>query len=200
MALPHGAPRAGLWVRCSARQGRCARIGVLIALVLTSTASTVGATSSDVDLEAARRFDGFRLYWAGERFRRVPVTDISWFRAFGRRWWSFIYGDCEPPAGEGGCAPPFEIQDWSACVRYLDVYPGNPEAFPFRGAKAAWIPTAGSFEVYTGRTTVVIFANSRRTAKRVGRGLRGIRATEVPERLPRPARGSLHGDLRCQRR
>jgi hypothetical protein len=149
------------------------------------------------DAEPARRFDRFKLYYVGESYGDWPITHVSKLRAFDRPWWSFVYGECTPPP-DGGCLPPLEIQDWSACVRFLARYPGHLESFPFRGAKAAWVPSAGSFEVYTGRTTVVIFADDHR--RQVGRALLNVRADMLPNHLKPPAPGAIRGHLRCQRK
>jgi hypothetical protein len=37
---------------------------------------------------------------------------------------TFIYGTCDPSGGEGGCAPPLEVQVWSACARNPSMYGG----------------------------------------------------------------------------
>ena len=39
------------------------------------------------------------------------------------------YGTCTPPAGDGGCAPPLQIQTWDACRRNLGAYDrqGRPD-------------------------------------------------------------------------
>lgn len=166
--------------------------------VLAGCAGWAVAEDYDSDLTPAREFERFRLFYAGERFEGLEVTHVLTSRDWGWKSWAFIYGDCVPPPG-GSCAPPLEVQDWSICVRFPKLYPGHVRTFPFRGAKAAWVPTAGSFEVYTGKTAAVIFADDRHFAKRAGRALLDVRETTIPKRLAPPKRGSLRGHLACQR-
>jgi hypothetical protein len=123
-------------------------------------------------------------------------------RQQGRRriYWTFIYGKCTPPPSEGGCAPPLEVQVWSACVRSVSR---NRHLYEFRGAKA----TGGGgryeispMEIFTGRTTVIVFSDERSLTKTAARELREVHEAQVAPRLPSPARGSLKGELPCQRK
>jgi hypothetical protein len=80
---------------------------VLIAVMvgLLGLALTIAAQTSRPSLAAAKRFDGYRLYYVGRRLRRLPLTTVLQPpESAGGRSWSFIYGDCTPPPG-GACAP-----------------------------------------------------------------------------------------------
>ncbi len=118
--------------------------------------------------------------------------------------WTFIYGDCTPPPTEGGCAPPLEVQVWSACVRsFSSIKFRKRHLYGFRGAKA----TGGGgryeispMEIFTGRTTIVIFGNEKPLIKTAARELREVHQAQAASRLPRPARGSLKERLPCQRK
>ena len=155
-------------------------------LVLTLSGCGDGATPG---LSAAKRFDGFKLYYLGKSFHGLRLTDVS--RGPGRRAWSFIYGSCNPGDGEQpGCAPPLEVQDWSACERHLALHRGRElKPSEFRGAKAI-----GHHEIYTGRTTVVIFGGSDQAA----RALRPVGSKTARPRLKPPVDGALQGRLPCQ--
>lgn len=128
-------------------------------------------------------------------------------RQQGRRriYWSFIYGDCTPPPSEGGCAPPLEVQVWSACVRSVSpVKVRKHRLYEFRGAKA----TGGGdgpyevspMEIFTGRTTIIVFGGDRSLIKTAARALREVHQTQAAPRLSPPARGSLQHKLPCQRK
>ncbi|HXR60234.1 MAG TPA: hypothetical protein VN732_02800 [Solirubrobacterales bacterium] len=181
------------------------RLGFLIVCLGLLFGSALGgsATASHSSLNAARGFDEYRLYYAGAETGafQLNVVDRGETRRKGKRSsiWNFGYGTCTPPPDEGGCNLPVQIQNWSTCIRWAGIYPGKPRLFGFRGAKAAWVPTAGSFEVYTGRTTAVIFAHSRQLAESAAWALRSVRQGESPAKLPPPAKGSLRGNLPCQR-
>jgi hypothetical protein len=151
-------------------------------------------------LTEVKKFDGYHLYYAGIQVVGVPFVDVEkgeWPKDSRLADWTFYYGDCALPEGEGGCSVPLQIQNYSTCRRWADAYPGEPRLFNFRGAKAAWVSSAGSLEIYTGRTTVVIFANRKSIARRAARLMRGVRQAR-PTRLPAPGPGSLEGDLPCQ--
>ncbi len=90
-----------------------------------------------------------RLFWLGQEFDGLSLTEepLDHF---------FIYGDCEPPPGEGGCAPPLEVQNSTTCGRNpvgLDSLPSR--LFKLRGGGlaadyGAWI------DVGTGGRTVTV--------------------------------------------
>lgn len=120
---------------------------------------------------------------------------------------SYIYGDCEPPAGgDGGCAPPLEMQVWRACARtYRDYSAGNRPAL----SSARGVPVANferQIEVYTD-STVIIFANDQGLAQRAVSALRAMPRRGDPSRvsagpqprgdLPQPPPGALENTLRC---
>jgi len=65
----------------------------------------------------------------------------------------YIYGTCEP-SRDSGCAPPLEIQSWSA-----------------RQRKPSRAPDGNTLELRRGDVTVVIFAHSSRLATAARRAL-----------------------------
>jgi hypothetical protein len=176
---------------------RVACLGFLCGLILCSCAAAATSSLSEVE-----KFDAYRVYYPGETVAGVPLEEVEKEDRRGNErltGWSFSYGSCALPEGEGGCSSPLQIQNYNTCRRWADAYPGKPRLFNFRGAKAAWVPTAGSLEIYTGRTTVVIFANHQSIAMLAARLMRNVRQAQ-PSRLPRPAPGSLWGKLTCQRK
>jgi hypothetical protein len=55
-------------------------------------------------------------------------------------------------------------------------------------------------EIFTGRTTIVVFGNERSLIKVAARELREVHRNQAASRLPPPAPGSLEGKLPCQRK
>jgi hypothetical protein len=170
--------------------------GLAFLLVFGQLAIGTAAT-----LGEARSFSAFRVYFTGKAIKDLPLEMVEKEpRHNGGRStaWTFFYGSCVP-TGEGLCSVPLQIQNYSTCRRWADAYPGKPHLFHYRGAEAAWVRTAGSFEIYTGRTTVVIFARSRGIARSAARLLRAMKSSH-PSPLPPPVPGSLWGELPCQRK
>jgi hypothetical protein len=142
----------------------------------------------------------------------------------------YVYGTCnEPPPVDGespGCMPPLEIQTWPACERTLADYefePGVP--YPYeslgmrRGAPAVSFDDGDRVELYTGKSTIVIFGlgdsagaqpNLAETQDAISQlqlepvsdppGSPSPASTELQSEgdLPSPAQGAMSGDLSCQ--
>jgi len=154
-------------------RGSCAAalVGLCALLLLgASVAESGGAVSDPTD-----------LYWLGPYFGGMRVTGNP---ADGR-FATYSYGDCELPEGEGGCSPPAQIQNWSACTRNplrLDVTPY--QVFPLRGGGIAAVYESSAVDVGTGDRTVTVFAYP----ELIGAALREIhlRSQLGPEPLASP--------------
>jgi hypothetical protein len=180
------------------RERACAALVVLFTFAACGESGSGEPEASTVGLDQARSFDDYTLYYLGESYRGLPLTSAGLGPGSGnglRRSWSFIYGDCTPPAGsDGGCAPPLEVQNWSICTRFPALYPGpTPNTSPMHGAET--LPAGGGLDVYTGETTVVIFGRDKPAAVR---SLTRVEDETLPGELPAPAAGSLEGRLSCQ--
>jgi hypothetical protein len=113
---------------------------------------------------------------------------------------SVVYGSCTPASGEG-CVPPLNVQSWPECARDPKTYkpPGRLGASAARlnpseavtVSAAPWIPArsfeAGTrLELYTGETTIVVFAGESRLAAEAGAALATAAATHArPASAPR---------------
>lgn len=116
-----------------------------------------------------------KAHWLGESFEGLPVT----YR-FGT---SVIYGDCD--ASEGGCAPPMEIQAHSICTRH----PLEIDLVPRSIKRVRGVPVIGyseRFEVLTGSTNAVVFANDGAQARRAVDVVRPDGTAQVRPRLASP--------------
>jgi hypothetical protein len=92
-------------------------LGAIAAVLLAVVA---GCSESSDDVEAAKKFDAFPLYWVGERFEQWDLTAIDGLD-YPSEIISFIYGDCTPRGGEQpSCTPPFQIQVSPTCARRSD--------------------------------------------------------------------------------
>lgn len=183
------------------------RRGLLTVLVCLAAAGAVPALAALDDdgqraVEEARESDDFRVFWLGERFRSQELTYAEHGQRRGHAFFSFGYGDCDP-GPDSGCALPYAVQVYPGCTRNLASYDGlEPRRRkPIRGAAVYEFAEGGFFdrlEVYTGRTTVVVWAPTFAKARRVARYLEGINVElGRDDPLGRPARGALRGELRC---
>jgi hypothetical protein len=122
--------------------------------------------------------------------------------------WTSFYGNCELAGTDHpSCAPPLQIQVTSTCWRWASALDRNEKLFGFRGARAYWFPglpleeggvaEVGPLEIFTGRVTAVIFAESKKLSFAAARALRTVRQGH-PAPLPAPVLGSLTGELACQ--
>jgi hypothetical protein len=152
-----------------------------------------GGTRGDFSLAAARAFDEFPLYYAGEGVDGMPLTAV--LRRSGRgHYVSFVYGDCTP-ASDAGCAPPAEVQVWRSADRNVDSYdlstPGSPrlEHTRIRGRPAAFVGD-GALEIYADESTVVVFAASRERLLAIAKALRCVRSA---------THGAANERLECRR-
>lgn len=106
------------------------------------------------DLDAARNFEDFQIFWLGEEFRGIPIrvfyegTDSVFFQ----------YGTCRIVGGNEGCRIPLSVE-------VSDCRPDFREdvaIFSVRGAPAERINER--ITVWTGDSTVVIYAMSDKQA------------------------------------
>ena len=172
------------------------RVGIVLSLGALALLSGCGSTTPAAGLNQARSSNGYPLYYLGTSFHGLPLTSAGLGPGSGtgrQRAWSFIYGSCTASSDQG-CATPLEVQNWSICSRFPAIYPGpTPQTSTAHGAET--LPTGGGLDVYTGHTTVVIFGRDRGAAIR---SLTRVSNGATPQKLPRPAPGSLEGKLHCQ--
>jgi len=122
-----------------------ALIGLSAILLAASVAGPAGAAVSNPT----------DLYWLGPYFAGMRLTSTP----EEHRYSTFVYGDCELPEGEGGCSPPVQIQNWSACARNpLRISFPPYQVFPLRGGGIVSVYEGSRAEVATGDRNVVVFA------------------------------------------
>jgi hypothetical protein len=89
------------------------------------------------ELDPARKFDRFPLYWVGPRFEKWDLNTVDGLD-YPTQIVSFIYGECTPQGeDEPSCTLPFEIQVSPDCVG-----PINWNGRRIRGAPVGTIDSA----------------------------------------------------------
>lgn len=174
----------------------------LAALALAGAGPAGDEPSSTFTLAHARTFREFPLYYAGDRVDGLQLVAVL-RRDDTASFVSFVYGDCTP-SDDAACAPPAEIQAWPACRRNLALYDGSRsrrldlQRTTIRGVPAAFLEDGTQLEIQTGRSTVVVFADSPARALRIADALRSMNGSaSAGALLPRPAPGALDGTLAC---
>jgi hypothetical protein len=121
------------------------RIAFLVALCALVLAAPAGGQESG-------RLSDSAMYWLGPYFAGLRLTDT--------RYQSFVYGECEPPEGEGGCLPPVRVGNATSCTRNPIAANGLARnAFLVRGGGLAVAYGSGAVDVGTGRQTVSVRAS-----------------------------------------
>jgi hypothetical protein len=162
-----------------------------------------GILRNDVspELERARAFRGFSLFWAGDRIGDLLLGDVHTYQSRGpggrATVHSFIYRNCRIAREGSGCAQ-VQLQLWPACaVVPADVDIPSEGRVRIRGVEGVFFAT-GLF-VVTGKTTIQILAAGRAAALRVARSLRGVNVRlGTRDKLPPPATGILRRENRCR--
>ena len=77
--------------------------------------------------------------------------------------------------------------------------------YEFRGAKATgggghYAYEVSPMQIFTGRTTIIVFGSKKALIKAAARELREVHQAQAASRLSPPAPGSLEGQLPCQRK
>jgi hypothetical protein len=159
-------------------------LGAIAAVAAAAGCSWTDGPGADAALEEIRSHPGQGPYFVGEQFEELPLTTI-----LGRSPpLSFIYGDCEPPPGEGSCPAPLEIQVFPIEQRLPGIISSMIACrkVTVRGVRGAFF--GSDLDLYVGDQTVVIFADSRERALRAAEALRPVDADRArTEDLPAPS-------------
>ena len=162
-----------------------------------------GCGGPRADIEAAKKFDRFPLYWVGERFEQWHLNAIEGLD-YPSQIISFIYGDCVPHDGDQpSCTPPFQIQVSPLCAHLRKV--ARAPIWRRRRIRSAPVGTIDSAPVlFTRRAQVKVYRGEGSypglTIKVLG-ALRSI--NRVPPvigptgRIPHPASAVLEGTAAC---
>jgi len=178
------------------------RLAALVAVFTSGFCLCACAAEGEPSLKEVRAFRAYPVYYPGESVAGNDLQEIQGDPAQHEdkreTSWFLLYGRCEDPPGEGGCPPPLQVHNYSTCTRWASLRSSG--LFDLRGAKAARTMRGGGagLEIFTGRTTVTIGAESKRVLDAAVQALRDVHQEKPSSRLPPPVPGSLSGKLPCQ--
>jgi hypothetical protein len=176
---------------------------LLIALVVVgaTAACTWRGGDDKVQTDIARQFDGYPLYWLGDRFERWDLDHVD-VRPNG--FSIFVYGKCTPHGeDEPSCSPPLQIQIQPLCA-HLEAVARAP-IWQHRRVRGAPVGTIDSAPVlFTSAAQVKVYrgeGSDRALPMRALRALRSINDIEpvidASGPIPGPAPGVLAGTRAC---
>ena len=146
---------------------------------------------SDFTLGEVRNRPGPTPYFVGEQFEELPLTAID--GKVGKL--TFIYGDCDA-SGDGGCAPPLQVQIWPIERRPPGIIDRECRRVSVRGVPGAFY--GADLDLYVGAHTVSIFADSQARALRAATALRPVDSgSATTADLPAPKVDAGPGMAEC---
>jgi hypothetical protein len=169
---------------------------VLLALVLA------GCADDGIELEGAREFKAYPLYWLGERFEKWELSHVE-LRPSG--FSTFVYGDCTPRGDDHPtCSPPLQLQIQPLCA-HLEVVARAP-IWQHRQVRGAPVGTIDSAPVlFSSKAQIKVYRGEGSDAGLRMRALRALRSINdvepvvgADEPIPPPARGVLAGERHCR--
>lgn len=162
-----------------------------------------GGRGIDKDVQAARAFEGFPLYWVGERFERWDLVHVDGLEG-SAEFVTFVYGKCTPhDGGEPSCVPPLQLEVFPLCW-HLDAVAHAP-IWKRRRIRGAPVGVHDSAPVlFTLGAQVKVYRGEGTDAGIALRALRALRSVNrvppvvgVGARIPGPPRGVLAGTRTC---
>jgi hypothetical protein len=190
--------RAFLCGRSSAQ--RIVRVTFLVFFL--ATGCSIGRTNTDLD--EARRFHAYPLYWVGERFEKWKLDTILGLDGRGQ-FVTLTYGTCRPQGGEQpSCSPPLQLQVSPLCP-HLAVVSASPawKHRHIRGAPVGRNPDGAPVLLSRGAQVKVYRGEGSDSGVSL-RALHALRSlNRVPPvitsegRIPAPAPGVLAGTRKC---
>lgn len=209
-------------------------VGAVAVLVAAALAAQPNAPSKvpiairgNFDFAKASTFEGFELFAPGATFKGVPLVAVT--RVLGEpnpripedlkprraNWVNFIYASgCAAQGADVGCERMAQVQVWPACERNRSVYAralrtGDVEIVMtnIRSAPAAYFENEQMLEVYSGDSTIVLFADNTDDLFALAESVASVNSAKLGrshvnprDALPPPAAGSLNGQLGCSGR
>ena len=176
---------------------RALSILAVAAIVAGSGCAVDGDTRSD--LENARKFNAYPLYWPGDRFETWSLTHVDVENA---QFVFLVYGDCDA-SGDSGCAPPLQLQISGLC-NHLDQVAENPiwRRRRIRDAPVGFFD--GAPVMFTNHVQIRVYRGKGSDPDVELRALRSLRSLNrlrpvlgPSDPVPAPAPGVLEGTAGC---
>jgi hypothetical protein len=143
-------------------------LGGIVWAVVGRGGGTIWVTAT-WSLEDAREFEEFPVYWLGESFHGLPLTDVSrmdyegaWPGEIYNLPWhevSFTYGDCTIAPGESSCPMPLSVHTRPYCEVPPEAIPNAMRAAaPEEEIRGAVVQRMGksSVQLWTSNVTIGI--------------------------------------------
>ncbi|MGO9247587.1 MAG: hypothetical protein ACLQQB_05045 [Solirubrobacteraceae bacterium] len=152
------------------RAGARAVTVLAMAFVLVALAAGCGGTTgppgllSSRELAEAQTFPYYRIYWAGPRFQGLPLAAADGLKGYDSEIGdSVYYGDCVTGrgvfGGGGSCTLPLQVT--TVIYRVHSNAPLGPQRNTLiRGVPATVYDEGRSIELYSGRLSIDIFADT----------------------------------------
>jgi hypothetical protein len=148
------------------------KLAPLALLALAVLAGCTGTNAPQADIERAKDFRRFPLYWAGERFRDWHLAAIDGLD-YRSPIITFIYGGCTPHDGdEPSCSPPLQIQVSASCspAHSLENWTGRR----IRGAPVGTVDSAPV--LYARGAEIKVYRGEESSPRDPIRALRTLRS------------------------
>jgi hypothetical protein len=178
---------------------------VIPLLLVVAVLGTGCSEDLKAELDQARAFDAFPLYWVGQRFEKWDLAAIDGLDG-PARFVTFIYGTCTPRDGdEPSCVPPIQIQVSALCPN-LAVVAARP-IWRHRRIRNAPVGTNpdGAPVLFSSRAHVKVYRGESTdpgVAVRVLRALRSLNRVKPvissSGPIPAPTNAVLAGTRRCR--
>jgi hypothetical protein len=140
--------------------------GALTALAGCGTHSAPPLSTHEINV--ARRFTVYSIYWVGRQFQGIPLTAADFRREYNPQLGLAVYyGDCETKVsllGSGGCTLPLEI-DTVCYVQHHNDKLGARRNVRIRGVPAVVYDGGKSIELYTAHTLIDVYGDSPARAR-----------------------------------
>ena len=174
---------------------------LMCAVVLAGCSALSGR--SEPDTKAAEEFEGYPLFWVGERFERWNLVHVD--LPGPAQFATFIYGDCTPTGEDHpSCVPPLQIQVSPLCAHLATV--ARAPIWKRRQVRGAPVGSSDSAPVlFASGAQVKVYrgeGSDPGLPMRVLRALRSINRVEPvigpDDAIPAPPRDMLDGVRPCK--
>jgi hypothetical protein len=135
--------------------------GAVVALSGCGTHSPPPLSTHEINV--ARRFSVYDIFWVGRWFQGIPLTAADFRREYNPQLGLAVYyGDCKTKVsllGSGGCTLPLEI-DTVCYVQHHNDGLGPRHNSRIRGVPAVVFDGGKSIELYTDHVLIDVLADS----------------------------------------
>ena len=135
----------------------------VIAVAVSGCGTHAPPPLSTHDINVARRFTVYSIYWVGRQFQGIPLTAADFRREYNPQLGLAVYyGDCETKVsllGSGGCTLPLEI-DTVCYVQHHNAGLGPPRNIRIRGVPAVVFNGGKSIELYSAHVLIDVYGDT----------------------------------------